>query len=185
MKKLSLETYLAIIAVICIAVVLRLLPHSPNVAPIAALALFSGAMIPDRKGFIIPIVALLISDLFLGFHATMPFVYGSFLAIALMGTMLKKDSSLVKTGATSIIGSILFFLVTNFGVWATSSMYERSFSGLMRSYQMGIPFFRNTLLGDLFYTALFFFAYRSIRLLFVLMLPLRRYRRRRHLGNTV
>jgi hypothetical protein len=85
---------------------------------------------------------------------------------------------------TSIAGSILFFLVTNFGVWATSSMYEKTFSGLMRSYQMGIPFFRNTLLGDLFYTALFFFAYRSIRLLFVLMLPARR-KTARHLGNTV
>lgn len=184
MKKLTLETYLAIIAVICIAVVLRLLPHSPNVAPIAALALFSGAMIPDRRGFIIPIAALLISDLFLGFHTTMPFVYGSFLAIALMGTLLKRDVSPIKTGATSVVGSILFFLVTNFGVWMTSSMYEKSFSGLMRSYQMGVPFFRNTLLGDLFYVALFFFAYRSIRLLFVLMLPARR-KTARHLGNTV
>lgn len=184
MKKHNLEAYLAIIAIVCMAIVLRLLPHSPNVAPIAALALFSGAMIPNRWGFIIPVVALFISDFFLGFHATMPFVYGSFIAIALMGTFLKNRISLVKTGMTSIAGSILFFLVTNFGVWATSSMYERTFSGLMRSYQMGIPFFRNTLLGDLFYTALFFFAYRSIRLLFVLMLPARR-KTARHLGNTV
>lgn len=184
MKKLKLETYFAIFAVTLMAVVFRLIPHSPNVAPIAALALFSGVMLPDAKGFVIPIVALFISDLFLGFHATVPFVYGSFVAIALMGAVLKKNVSPLRTGIGSIAGSILFFLVTNFGVWATSSMYTKDIQGLMHSYQMGLPFFRNTLLGDLFYTTLFFIAYRSIRLLFVLMLPARR-KTARHLGNTV
>lgn len=184
MKKLNLETYLAISAVTLMAVIFRLIPHSPNVAPIAALALFSGALLPDAKGFIIPIIALFISDLFLGFHATVPFVYGSFIVIALIGVLLKNRLSPLKTAVGSMAGSIFFFLVTNFGVWATSSMYTKDLSGLLRSYQMGVPFFRNTLLGDLFYTTLFFLAYRSIRLLFVLMLPARR-KTARHLGNTV
>lgn len=184
MKKLKLETYLAIFAITLGAVVFRLIPHSPNVAPIAALALFSGAIIPDIRGFIIPIIALFISDLFLGFHATVPFVYGSFMAIALIGTFLRRHLSPLATGLGSVVGSILFFLVTNFGVWATSSMYTKDIQGLIHSYQMGIPFFRNTVLGDLFYTTLFFLAYRSIRLLFVLMLPVR-LRRTRHFGNTV
>lgn len=184
MKRVTVETYLAILAVTLGAVLLRLVPHSPNVAPIAALALFSGAFLPDVRGFIIPVAALLISDLFLGFHATMPFVYGSFIAITLIGLMLRKNLSPLATGGASIGGSILFFLVTNFGVWATSSMYTKDFAGLVHSYRMGIPFFRNTVLGDLFYTILFFVAYRSIRLLFVLMLPARR-KTARHLGNTV
>ena len=184
MKKYNLETFLSFYAIILCAVFMRLIPHIPNVAPIGALALFSGVMIPSWSGFIVPIVAMVISDLVLGFHVTVPFVYGSFLLIAGIGYFLRKKVSVLNVGLGSLTGSILFFIVTNFGVWLTSSMYEKSVKGLLHCYSMGLPFFRNTVLGDLFYTAVFFVGYRCVRLLFVLMLPSRR-KTERHVGNTV
>jgi len=184
MKKHIVESYIAVFAIALGAVLARLIPHIPNVAPIAALALFSGMKLPNWKGFFIPLIAMLISDYFLGFHATMPFVYGSFFLIGGIGYMLRKNISPLYIGLGSFAGSVLFFLITNFGVWMTSSMYEKSIQGLIHSYVMGLPFFRNTILGDIFYTTLFFFGYHSITLLFVLMLPSRR-KTERHIGNTV
>ena len=171
MKKYNLEIYLSFCAVILSAVFMRLMPHVPNVAPIGALALFSGVMVPSWGGFIVPIIAMVISDVFLGFHVTVPFVYGSFLLIAGIGYFLRKKVSVLNVGLGSLIGSILFFIVTNFGVWLTSSMYEKSVKGLLHCYSMGLPFFRNTVLGDLFYTAVFFIGYYCIKSLLVLILP--------------
>jgi len=185
MKKHSLEVYLSFVAVTLCSIFMRIIPHIPNVSPVASLALFSGALIPSWGGFAIPLVAMVISDLFLGFHVTIPFVYGSFLLIAGIGYFIRKKISVLNIGVGSLIGSTLFFIITNFGVWITSSMYKKSISGLFKCYFMGLPFFRNTLLGDLFYITLFFLGYRFVRLLFVLMLPLRRSSRRRHFGNTV
>lgn len=184
MKKYTIESYLAFGAILFSAVVVRLLPHAPNVAPIAALALFSGMKIANWKGFFIPLIVMIISDYFLGFHATIPFVYGSFLLIGGIGYILRKNASTLNIGLGSLVGSTLFFLITNFGVWITSSMYEKNIQGLIHSYTMGLPFFRNTVLGDIFYAAFFFLGYKSITLLIVLMLPSRR-KTERHIGNTV
>jgi len=184
MKKHNLELYLSFCAIVLGAVFMRLVPHVPNVAPIAALALFSGALVPSWGGFAIPIIAMVLSDLFLGFHPTIPFVYGSFILIAGIGYLLRKKISPLRVGLGSLTGSILFFVITNFGVWATSSMYGKSLNGLVRCYMMGLPFFRNTIIGDLFYTTVFFIGYRIFNLLFVLMLPSRR-KTERHVGKTV
>lgn len=184
MKKYNLELYFSFVVVVLSAIFMRLIPHVPNVAPIAALALFSGVMVPGWMGLIIPFIVMVVSDLFLGFHATIPFVYGSFLLIVGIGYSIRKNISPLKVGLGSFAGSILFFMITNFGVWITSSMYEKSAAGLLYCYEMGLPFFRNTILGDIFYTVIFFAGYRILRLLFVLMLPARR-RTARHNGNTV
>jgi len=184
MKQTKLDIYLSFFAVILTAVFLRLMPHLPNVAPIAALALFSGAKVPSWKGFALPLIALSISDYFLGFHSTMPFVYGSFLLIAGIGYLLRNKMSPLKITLGSISGSLLFYVITNFGVWTTSSMYEKSVGGLINCYYMGLPFLRNTMVGDLFYAGVFFLGYQLFRLLFVLMLPFR-LGRKRHFGNTV
>jgi len=184
MKKNTIESVLAICAVMASAVIARLIPHIPNVAPIAALALFSGMKIPKWKGFFIPLLVMLISDYFLGFHATLPFVYVSFFLIGGIGYLLRNRASALNIVVGSLVGSLLFFLITNFGVWFTSSMYEKNMGGLLKCYMMGLPFFRNTVIGDIFYTAVFFLGYSSITLLFVLMLPSRR-KTERHIGNTV
>lgn len=184
MEKNNIETYIAYGAIILSAIFMRLMPHAPNVAPIAALALFSGVKVSGWKSFLAPLIAMVISDFFLGFHATIPFVYGSFLLIVGIGYLLRKSVSPVTVGLGSLSGSILFFIITNFGAWITSSMYEKNINGLLRSYEMGLPFFRNTILGDLFFISVFFLGFRILTLLFVLMLPARR-KTARHVGNTV
>lgn len=138
----------------------RLIPHPANFAPIAALALFGGANFKKGWEYIIPIAAMLLSDIFLGFHSTMLYVYGSFFLIILIGKLLENKKTAPYIFSASLISSVLFFLVTNFGVWASTTMYVKNFSGLMNAYAMGIPFFRNTLLGDLFYTFSFFYGFR-------------------------
>lgn len=147
------------------AVVLRLVPHLPNFAPIAALALFGGTYLNKRYALGIPLLAMLISDYFIGFYNLwiMLSVYGSFLLIGLIGLWLKNHKTVANIFGASLVGSILFFLVTNFAVWAVpGSMYLHNLQGLMQSYIMGLPFFRNTLMGDLFYTAAMFGLYELV-----------------------
>lgn len=148
-------------AIILLAVVARLIPHPPNFAPIGGLALFSGANFKKKSALLIPLTAMFFSDIFLGFHKTIPYVYASFIIITLIGGLIKNNKwqSLSKA---SLISSVLFFLITNFGVWATGSMYQKNFSGLIQCYGFGIPFFRNTLISDLFYTFSFFYGYRFL-----------------------
>jgi len=155
----KMQKVISPLLIIVIAVVLRLLPHLPNVAPIAAMALFGGVYLNKRYALIVPLVALFLSDIFLGFYPEMIFVYGSFLVTGLMGLWLRDHKSFRNVLLTSIGSSVLFFLVTNFGVWLTGIMYDKSLSGLFESYLMGLPFFRNSLLGDLGYVGLFFGGY--------------------------
>jgi len=142
----------------------RLLPHAPNFAPIAAMALFGGAYLNKKYAIIIPLVAMFISDAFIGFHDTMIYVYGAFALTGLMGIWLRKHKSIVNVFGATLFSSVLFYLITNFGVWA-QGMYARDLSGLMQSYIMAIPFFKNTLLGNFFYTAMFFGTYEFVKAL--------------------
>lgn len=123
----------------------RLLPHPANFVPVGAiLVLFPG------YAFVV-MASLFLSDAFLGFHATMPYVYVSYALIGFIGhyaTPLRKSFAFF---TLPLLSSLLFYTVTNFGVWATTSMYTHDFSGLIQSYWMGIPFFRGTLLGDVFF----------------------------------
>ena len=145
-------------------VAVRLLPHPYNFTPIAATALFGGAYLPKRYALIIPIVAMLVSDIFLGFHSTMVYVYGSFILTGLIGMWLREHKNAGNVIGASLVSSVLFFLITNFGVWAQGA-YARDITGLWESYVMGIPFFRNTLAGDLFYTGAFFGSYELAKTL--------------------
>jgi len=139
----------------------------PNFTPIAALALFSGAMLWNHKWmFVFPVGAMLISDTIkeimapgTGFYPDMVYVYGAFFAILCIGTLIRNSRKPLYIFAASLSGSILFFLVTNFGAWTSIPEYSKDFSGLMQSYTMGLPFFKYTVLGDLFYNAVFFGGY--------------------------
>lgn len=137
---------------------MRLLPHAPNFAPIAAIALFGSVYLNKRYALILPIAAMFISDIFLGFHDTMLYVYGAFLLTGIMGLWLRKHKNVLNILGSALASSVLFFLITNFGVWV-QGMYARDLSGLVQSYVMAIPFFKNTLLGNLFYTGVFFGSY--------------------------
>lgn len=149
---------LAILAIILCAALARLLPHPPNVTPLAAMALFGGALLADRRlAFVVPFAALFLSDLLLGFHATMPFVYAGFALTVLIGRgFIGERGGMTRIGAATVAATLLFYAVTNFGVWATQTLYPPTAEGLMASYIAGLPFLRNALLGDLFFAAVIF-----------------------------
>ncbi len=134
----------------------RLIPHPPNFTPIAAMALSCGVYLDKRYAFIVPLAAMLISDYFIGFHEGMWLVYGSFLLIGLIGLWLKSHKRVHLIVAGTLLSSILFFVITNFGVWAFGTMYTKTFAGLTECYVAAIPFFRNTLLGDFLYVGVIF-----------------------------
>lgn len=150
--------------IIIAAVGLRLIPHLPNFAPIGAMALFGGAYLDKRLALLLPLLVMFISDLFIGFYspAVMLSVYGSFVLVGLIGMWLRKRKNPKNILLAAISSSILFFLITNFAVWAAGS-YSRGVEGLVTSYVMAIPFFRGTLFGDLFYTGLFFGGFELLK----------------------
>jgi hypothetical protein len=148
---------LAPVAAIVVAAVLRLVPHPPNFTPIGAMALFSGAYLGRRwTALAAPIGALLLSDAILGFHSGMPYVYVSVALIVVIGWAIQARIAPLSVGLAAAASSVLFFLVTNFGVWLSSGMYPLAPSGLAACYVAAIPFFQNTLAGDLFYSAMLF-----------------------------
>lgn len=153
------------IIVIASAILLRLLPHPANMAPIGALALFGGAYIDKKYAFFLPILALLLSDMILGFHSTMIFVYGSFLITGAIGYFLRKHKTFGALTLGSLTSSTVFFLITNTGVWLTtpSFVYAKSLSGYMNCLAMGLPFFRYTILGDLLYLGTFCLTYVLVK----------------------
>lgn len=142
----------------------RLLPHPPNFAPIGALALFGGIYLPRRLALIIPLGAMILSDLIIGFYSLpiMLSVYGSFALMNVIGLWVRERKRFSTVLGGTLCGSTLFFLITNAAVWAFSGIYPFTFSGLTQSYMMGLPFFRNTLFGDLFYVGILAGSYECI-----------------------
>lgn len=135
----------------------RLIPHPPNFAPIAALALFGGANFANkRSAFLVPLAALFLSDVFLGFSVLTPVVYGSFGLIVWLGLWLRRRRAIGPIAAAAFMGAMLFFLLTNLGVWAMTPLYPRTLKGLAECYVAALPFFWNTLAGDLVYSGLLF-----------------------------
>ena len=152
------HTRLAVIlTAILVAAALRLLPHPPNFTPIGAMALFGGAYFGKRAlAFAAPLGALLLSDAILGFHSGMAFVYGSVALIVLIGWAVARRITPLTIAGAALASSVLFFIVTNFGTWATGELYPPTIAGLAACYVAAIPFFQNTLAGDLFFSALLF-----------------------------
>ncbi len=154
---------------ILLAAISRLIPHLPNFTPIGAIALFSGTFIQNRKiQLFVPITALFFSDILLelaygyGFHGLMPYTYGSVLIIALMGSYwLKNRVSNGNLFLGSLLSSIIFFLVTNFGVF-TGGFYGPGMAGLTSCYIAGIPFFHYTIMGDLVYNIILFKGFQLV-----------------------
>ena len=143
---------------------LRFAPHLPNFTPIAAMALFGGAYLNKKYALILPLAVMAISDYFIGFYdiKLMLAVYLSLAMIGVIGLLLKNKKNLFSITGGSILGSVLFFLITNFSVWAFYSWYPHTLNGLFQCFAAAIPFFRNTLLGDLFYVVVLFGVYELI-----------------------
>lgn len=154
-----------VVGMILTAAISRLIPHPPNFTPIAAIALFGGAYFRDKRtAFLIPLAAMLLSDLILGLlrygvgvvGSSMPFVYASFALIVSLGFRLREHRSVDRIIGAAFASSILFFVITNFGVWVAGSLYPRTIEGLVTCYVAAIPFFQNTLLSNALYTTLLF-----------------------------
>jgi hypothetical protein len=156
--------FLLITGMVLAAAFVRLIPHPPNFAPITAIALFGGAYFTKKwAAFLIPLTAMFVTDFFLGFHETMWAVYLSFVLIVLIGMYMIKEKKIGNIFFASVISSVSFFVITNFGAWVSSSYYEKNITGLVASYTAAIPFFHYTLLGDLFFVAIMFGLYEIIR----------------------
>ncbi|MCX6956177.1 MAG: hypothetical protein NTV51_28920 [Verrucomicrobia bacterium] len=154
---MSRSRFIVLTGMIFAAAATRLLPHLPNFTPLGALALFAGAQFADRRlAFGVPLAALLLSDAVLGFHAGMPAVYGCFALIVVLGLGLRTRRSVSTVAGAALTGSLLFFTVTNFAVWAAGELYPRTAAGLVACYVAAVPFFQNTLAGDAVYTAALF-----------------------------
>jgi hypothetical protein len=157
-----MKNIVTILTLVLIAGVSRLIPHPWNFTAIGAMALFSGVRMPNRGlAFIAPLLTLLWTDSLLGFHSTGIFVYAAVALITIIGFFIAEKKTQI-VGA-SIAGSILFFALTNFGVWLTQSLYPKNIPGLVECFTMAIPFFGNQLVGDLFYTGLMFGIYSLLK----------------------
>lgn len=143
--------------------IVRLLPHPPNFAPVGATSLFAGARLPVWQAYLVPLALMAITDPIVAsiYHvsAYSPFsifVYSSFLISVWLGRRLRGTGSASRIAALSVINSMQFFLVTNFGSWLWFEGYPKTAAGLASSYNAAIPFFGRTLASDLIFTAVLF-----------------------------
>ncbi len=153
--------FAVVLGMVLTAAASRLIPHPPNLTPIAAIALFGGAYFADKRlAFLVMLAAMLLSDLAIGLHRELPVVYACFATTVCIGLWLRGRRRAPLIAGAALGSSILFFVVTNFGVWALSSLYPKTMEGLIACYLAAIPFFKNTLVGDVFYTALLFGGFK-------------------------
>jgi len=149
------------ISLILFGILLRFIPHMANFTPVAAIALFAGVYLNKKQAFIVPLALMIISDIFLGMHNVVIFTWGSFALVTLLGCWAKEHKTIFGIAATSVAGSILFYIITNFGVWAMG-WYPGNLKGLMNCYVLGLPFLRIFSISTLLFTVIFFGAYELI-----------------------
>ncbi len=163
MKKITPGFWVVTLMVFAAAFV-RLLPHPPNFAPIAAMALFGGAYFNKKSfAFAIPLLAMFVTDAIIGFYSYAWMVYISFALIVLLGIVMLKKVSVKNVVLASVTASVSFFVITNFGVWMLGTLYPKTPAGLMESYIAAIPFFQNSLIGDLFFSGVMFGVYELVK----------------------
>ncbi len=149
--------FLVLLIIIVSVALVRLLPHPPNFTPVLALAMFGGAYLTDKRmAFGLALGAMFLSDLLLGLHTTMIFVYACLGLLVYFGIKMQNKLSIGRVAGAGLAGSVIFFIVTNFGVWLTAGYYPLTFEGLTAAYIAAIPFFHYTLASTLIYSAVLF-----------------------------
>ena len=144
---------------VLLGIVARLAPHPWNATPVMAIALFGGVALSKRWPILLPFLIVATSDVLLGWHRTIPFTWGAFLLTGGLAWWIRSRPTVARIVGASLVGSSLFFLITNFGVWVIGDLYPLTAQGLWQCYLAGLPFFRNTVAGDLVYTAALFGGY--------------------------
>ncbi len=146
------------ISLILVGILLRFMPHAYNFTPVAAIALFSGVYLKRKYAIIVPLVLMAVSDIFIGMHNVVIFTWGSFILAALIGILIRKNKSAARILGGSLAASLVFFVVSNFGVWLMG-WYPLNLKGLVDCYVMALPFLRDFTVSTLIYSVLFFSAY--------------------------
>jgi hypothetical protein len=152
--------FVTIAGMIMAAIFSRFIPHPPNFTAVGAVALF-GAAYFDKKiyAFVVPVIAMIISDGIIGFHPGVFAVYFSFIVIGAIGLTLRERRNIGRVVVASLSASVSFFIITNFAQWVSDPFYTKNTAGLIECYIMAIPFFHYTVLGDLFFVGVMFGAY--------------------------
>lgn len=142
----------------------RLVKHPFNFTPVAAMAIFAGCYFKKYWGVILPVGAMIVSDYFIGFYdwQVMVSVYFSIALAYLVGYFVAGHKKWYTVLGGAFVSSLIFFVITNFAVWAFFNWYPHTWAGLVSDFTMALPFYRNTLLGDLFYTVILFGAYEGV-----------------------
>ena len=144
----SKELWSYILGLFFISALLRLLPHPPNMTPIGGISILSGVYLRGYIRYLLPIIPMILSDLYLGFSSITLWVYLSFMTITLFTSLTKKTSV-----STIGVSSLIFFFLSNLGVWSLGG-YTYTIQGLITCYVFALPFLLNTLIGDLVWTKL-------------------------------
>jgi hypothetical protein len=163
-RNFATSRHLVLIGLILACALSRLLPHPWNFSPIESVALFAGAVFASRTAAVlVPMAAMLLSDLVLGFHGTMPVVYGCMAVIALAGGKLGAHAGPGRIALFGLCSAVFFFIATNFAVWLGQGIYPLDFGGLLACYVAAIPFFHNQLAGVAVYSTVLFGALALLR----------------------
>ena len=156
------------VGLVLIAVFSRWWPHPANFTAIGGVALLLGSLLRSKGlALMLPILILFMSDWALGFHSSMVYVYFAFFTVSLMGHFIPNRNYFQKMQLARIFGmalssSFVFFVITNFGVWYSAGLYPATFSGLTECFLMGVPFLKNQMAGDLFFSGILFSTYEVL-----------------------
>ena len=148
-----------VVTLIVLAALSRLIPHPPNFTPVEAIGLFAGAYLADRRlAFLVPLLAMALSDLVIGLHGGMAVIYGLIAFNVWLGLQLGPKPGALKVGGYGLLAATVFFIVSNFATWASGGglNYTPDTAGLIACYVAALPFFVNTLAGMALYSALLF-----------------------------
>ena len=172
----SKNNFYFVLGLILIAAFARIIPHYPNFTPLCAIALFGGKYFNNKYiAYLLPLLAIWFSDILINnfilnnyfdgftlFYSGFYWQYGSFILITLIGRKTLKNLSFVRLLGISISSSLLFFVISNFGVWISSSFYSKDVFGLIACYVAAIPFYYGTFSGTIFYSFFLFGAYEFL-----------------------
>ena len=170
---MNVRWVLAGLGLVALAVAGRVMPHAANLTPLYAVALFACATFPKRWAIVVPLSAMMVSDLIIGLHATVAFTWSAMLVFALLGFAMRQRATTGRIVGSALVGSASFFIWTNLGVWMVSGMYPHTSAGLAQCYVAALPFFRNSLLANLAFTGALFAVYEYIRLRNASLYPLK------------
>jgi hypothetical protein len=170
--KMNLKSSVLFVTILAVALT-RLIPHWPNFTAVGAIAIFSGAVLTkSNRAILLPLIAIFISDLlinnilysayyegFVFFGESSPWVYSSLILMAVLSHFSLKNLNVISIFGVVLSGSLLFFIITNFGAWMGNPLYTQDINGLLIAYEAGLPFFLNSILGNLFFSAVLFGLY--------------------------